>query len=160
LLVLLSGPEPQRTLLENILTREIAHYSGTTTVLRGLPGHDKLIPSTNMIRFYNHLPADQLEHEILNAEFVIARSGYSTLMDMARMGKKCIFIPTPGQSEQEYLAAYWQQKQFAFGLPQKDFNLQKALEQARSFSYKEPVLPANNRLGEIIDHFLHSLSSR
>ncbi|HLG38314.1 MAG TPA: hypothetical protein VI461_01560, partial [Chitinophagaceae bacterium] len=54
LLIILSGPEPQRTILENKIIRDIAHYPGRATVVRGLPGGANLIPSTNQIKFYNH----------------------------------------------------------------------------------------------------------
>src|SRR5687767_10959017 len=64
LLISLSGPEPQRTLLENKIVNEISHYTGTAVIARGLPGASTLIPSTNEIRFYNHLAADELNIEM------------------------------------------------------------------------------------------------
>jgi hypothetical protein len=88
LLILLSGPEPQRSILENKIIAEIAHYNGTATIVRGLPGNPSLVPSTNMIKFYNHLPADELETVMQEAEYVISRSGYSTIMDCDGPAKK------------------------------------------------------------------------
>ena len=73
--------------------------------MRGLPGTTSMIPSTNMIRIYNHLPTDSLNEELHKATYVVCRSGYSTLMDLAALGKNSILVPTPGQTEQEYLAA-------------------------------------------------------
>lgn len=137
LLILLSGPEPQRSLLEEMIIDQISHYPGTATVLRGLPGHPSVIPSTGMIRFFNHLPSEELSSEIQKAEMIISRSGYSTVMDMAMMGKKCILIPTPGQTEQEYLANYLQQKKQAIFFKQDAFQLNKALEAASQFKYHE-----------------------
>jgi uncharacterized protein (TIGR00661 family) len=140
LLFILSGPEPQRSILENKLIPQISRYGGTVTVVRGLPGNASLIPSTNMIRFYNHLPSAELNEEIEKAEYVISRSGYSTIMDLATLQKKSILIPTPGQTEQEYLAAYLYQQQFALTVAQKNFVLAKHLEAARNFTYKFPEL--------------------
>ena len=57
LLVILSGPEPQRSILEEKIIKDISHYNRTATIVRGLPGAAALIPSTNMIKFYNHLSA-------------------------------------------------------------------------------------------------------
>ena len=94
LLIILSGPEPQRSILEDIIVKEIAHYNGTATVIRGLPAASSMIPSTNSIHFYNHLSSDQLTKEMQKAGFVIARCGYSTVMDLISQQKKSILIPT------------------------------------------------------------------
>ena len=135
LLIILSGPEPQRTILENKIIDEIANYPRTATIVRGLPYKADIVPSTNTIRFYNHLSADELNNEAMKAEFIISRSGYSTVMDIAALQKKNILIPTPGQTEQEYLANYLMKKQFAFCVKQNDFSLQKNIEEARRFEY-------------------------
>ena len=135
LLFILSGPEPQRTILENKIIHDVAAYGGTATIVRGLPGHESLIPSTNMLRFYNHLPADALNKEIAQADHVISRSGYSTVMDLAVMNKKSILIPTPGQTEQEYLGKYLMEKKLAYCISQNEFVLEAALERAKQLSY-------------------------
>jgi UDP-N-acetylglucosamine transferase subunit ALG13 len=135
LFISLSGPEPQRTLLENIIINDIGHYNGTATIVRGLPTSISVIPSTNDIRFYNHLPSEEYNRQIEQAEYVISRSGYSTVMDLAALGKKSILIPTPGQTEQEYLADYLLQQKTAYCIPQKEFALKKALEAATKFHY-------------------------
>ena len=135
LLIILSGPEPHRTLLEEKIIGEIAHYNGTATIVRGLPSAENIIPSTNNIRFHNHLPSKILNKEMKKAEFVISRTGYSTVMDIAKMKKKSILIPTPGQPEQEYLASYLSGKRIAFCLNQKDFSLLQTLNEAHLFNY-------------------------
>lgn len=159
LLVLLSGPEPQRSILENKIVREIAHYHGTATIIRGLPVDASIIPSTNMIRFYNHLPASELNKEILEAEYVIGRCGYSTVMDLVTLKKKSILIPTPGQTEQEYLAKYLSQRHIACCIRQKDFSLEKGLKIAREFGYNIPSPESNSNLKELISAFISQLSS-
>lgn len=152
LLILLSGPEPQRSILEDIITSQIAHYNGSATVLRGLPISASMIPSTNTIRFYNHLNAEELGKEMEKASFIIARSGYSTVMDIIKLKKKSILIPTPGQTEQEYLGKYLSEKQIAASYNQKEFSLTKALEQAQDFLYQFPDPDTENNLHKAISN--------
>ena len=154
LLVLLSGPEPQRSLLEELMIREISQYNGSVTLVRGLPGHATHLPSTEMIRCYNHLPAADLQEEMKKASLVIARSGYSTLMDAAILGKKCLFIPTPGQTEQEYLARYCMEKGRALWIPQRQFSLGTALQEAAKFSFREFPAPDPDSLLQAIRSLL------
>jgi hypothetical protein len=156
LFISLSGPEPQRSLLENKIVREISHYNGTATIVRGLPGRNSIIPSTNDIHFYNHLDAAAYATEMESAEYVIGRSGYSTIMDLVTMKKKSILIPTPGQTEQEYLAKYLGHKRIACTLSQKEFTLDTALDRARTFSYDLPQDSAGS-LKENVTALLQSL---
>jgi uncharacterized protein (TIGR00661 family) len=135
LLIILSGPEPQRTIFENKIVDEIINHPGSATIVRGLPGEKNILPSTNTIHFYNHLTAHDLNEEMMKAEFVISRSGYSTVMDIAALQKKIILIPTPGQTEQEYLADHLMKKHFAMCVAQKDFSLLKLIGEARRFDY-------------------------
>ena len=135
LLVVLSGPEPQRSLLEKLILEQIIHYTGTATVVRGLPSSKEVLPSSKDIVFHNHLPTEMMNEEMAKAAFVISRSGYSTIMDIAAMKKKSILIPTPGQTEQEYLADYLMKKQFSYCISQREFSLQQSIEKAKSFQY-------------------------
>lgn len=136
LLIMLSGPEPQRTMLENKIIDEVVNYNGTATIARGLPVERNIIPSTNTIHFHNHLSSEELNNEAMKAELIIGRSGYSTVMDIAALQKKSILIPTPGQTEQEYLAAHLMKKQFAFCINQNELSLLKNIEEARRFNYR------------------------
>lgn len=135
LLIVISGPEPHRSLLENKIVEQLELYKGTVTVVRGIPSSNEVLSSSENIVFYNHLPSELLNEEMARAEFVISRSGYSTIMDIAALKKKSILIPTPGQTEQEYLASYLMKKQFAYCVSQKEFSLQQSLEKAKSFQY-------------------------
>jgi len=157
LLFILSGPEPQRTILENKIINEVSHYPGTVTIVRGLPGKASILPSTGMIRIYNHLSSEELNKEMGLAEFVISRSGYSTVMDMVSLGKKSILVPTPGQSEQIYLGGYLHEKKIAMAVPQNHFALQSALEKDRKFQYQLPVQPGPSLLEKTVTDFLQSL---
>jgi len=157
LLIVLSGPEPQRSILENKIIGEISNYNGTATVVRGLPGNQTFIPSTNKIKFYNHLSSVELYNEMKTAEFVVSRSGYSTIMDVMALQKKSILIPTPGQTEQEYLADYCMKKQVALCFKQQLFSLEKALLQAKKFDYKFTVYPTGNNLKKAIHSLLEKI---
>jgi len=143
ILFILSGPEPQRSLLEDKIINDVSHYQGTATIVRGLPSSLSAIPSTRMIKVFNHLPARELRQEIESAELVIGRSGYSTIMDLVSLQKKAILIPTPGQTEQEYLARYLHQRHIAFTVAQKDFFLDGTLEAAKQFHYQVPAFPGS-----------------
>lgn len=157
LFISLSGPEPQRTVLENIIINDIVTYKGTATIVRGLPGHAKLILSTNDIKFYNHLPTEEYNKEMEMAEYVISRSGYSTVMDILSLRKKSILIPTPGQTEQEYLGKYLMQKKIAFNVVQKKFSLDTALQNAKSFEYFIRYNIDSSALSNAVSSFLEKL---
>ncbi|HSZ85117.1 MAG TPA: glycosyltransferase [Puia sp.] len=136
LLIILSGPEPQRTILEKILLNQLQSHPGKVTMVRGVPDK-KEKPANSNITVYNHLPTTELNKIICESEFVICRSGYSSIMDIVKLEKKSIVIPTPGQTEQEYLADYLFRKKIVFSAQQKDFLLNDALNNARKFCYKK-----------------------
>ncbi len=158
LLMLLSGPEPQRTLLENILITGLGDHNGTATVVRGLPGDHSLIPSTNRNHFYNHLPAAALNKEMQEASLIICRSGYSSIMDAMALEKKCILIPTPGQTEQEYLGQTLMEKKIALTIQQKEFSLARALDLAASFNYAIPPAVNSPGLSKAVAALFHQVA--
>ncbi len=126
LLILLSGPEPQRTILE-IKLKDQAFQSGLNTViLQGRTEESHQIKMGNVVIF-SHLPDERFAGMIVKAKTIICRPGYSSLMDLAWFGKRAVFIPTPGQTEQEFLAESLKQKGLYYYQNQKEFNLQKAL---------------------------------
>ncbi|GIV37764.1 MAG: glycosyl transferase [Cyclobacteriaceae bacterium] len=99
----LSGPEPQRSLLESGLRRQFEQNRLHTLLVRGI-GTGSHIVACNGFDVVDFLPAGQLNAYMLHAGLVVARSGYSTVMDLCRLNRKALLIPTPGQPEQEYLA--------------------------------------------------------
>ncbi|ULC60057.1 glycosyltransferase [Flaviramulus sp. BrNp1-15] len=104
LMVLLSGPEPQRTLLEKKLFLELKNFSGKVLFVKGLMENEQTIQVIGNITIYNYMTSTLLEKSLNESAVVISRSGYTTVMDLAKLNKKAFFIPTPGQFEQEYLA--------------------------------------------------------
>jgi len=104
LMVLLSGPEPERTQLQEKLIKELKNYNGTVVFIKGNVEEVETATQKGSITFYNFMTTDNLEQAINESEIILCRPGYSTIMDLAKMGKKAFFIPTPGLEEQEYLA--------------------------------------------------------
>ena len=154
LLIILSGPEPQRSIFENMIIHQISTLDVSATVLRGLPSSNTLIPSTDSIHFHNHLSSEELNKAMEVADFVISRSGYSTLMEAMALKKKCILVPTPGQTEQEYLAKYFAEMQYSIYSSQKNFSIIKMLRSAENFSYRFPSTDSKNNLKELMRRFL------
>ena len=107
-LILLSGEEPQRTLLEKILIKSFTKSNKKIVLVRGSNSKFEIINSSK-ITYFDFAFGNELQNLILKSDTIICRSGYSTLMDLYLLKKnKIILIPTPGQTEQIYLATYWQ----------------------------------------------------
>lgn len=158
LLVLISGPEPQRSNLEKLILDQIKSLQITALIVSGKPGtpqNEQVAPGVTQI---NHLNASELNDAMLASDIVLSRSGYTTLMDLAKLNKKAILIPTPGQSEQVYLGEYLMEKGYFYSLPQEQFNLKTALEGAarfpfRSFHHDQDM----NQYKQVIQQFIQSL---
>jgi uncharacterized protein (TIGR00661 family) len=150
LLVLLSGPEPQRTMLEELLLRQLANYKGPVVLVRGLPGEAELLSTPTNVTVFNHLPAETLRHTIRSASYVIARCGYSTIMDLAVLQKKSILIPTPGQTEQSYLSQHLMNRRLALCFTQDKFKLLPALALAENFPYQPFATDGHSHLASAV----------
>lgn len=133
LIVVLSGPEPQRSIFENIILSELTSYKGSTILVRGLPEHQNQLKVNNNIQVYHYLPADELSKKIQQSNMVLTRAGYTTIMDLAVLQQKAILVATPGQAEQEYLAKNLKQKQVFYSCGQENFNLEKSIGEAERF---------------------------
>lgn len=127
--VVLSGPEPQRTIFEKKIIQQENEFDGITAIVRGLPQGNETLPFTNpLITCFNHLPADELSELMQQAELVISRSGYSTIMDLITIQQKAVLVPTPGQTEQEYLAKYLAEKKLFNTVSQERFSIKAIAE--------------------------------
>jgi uncharacterized protein (TIGR00661 family) len=156
-LVLLSGPEPQRTLLEEKILQQAQLFKNPMLVVRGLPGHTGLPQVPYHVTITNHLPTATLQQAIESAQFVISRCGYSTVMDMMTLQKKCIFIPTPAQTEQLYLAQHLMKSNHALCIPQSKFQLATAVELASAFPYRFPAIESGDVLQTAVEALLQQL---
>jgi UDP-N-acetylglucosamine transferase subunit ALG13 len=159
LLILLSGPEPQRTEFEDILFKQIAGSTLQTTVVRGLPGIYSSVPHTkDGVKIYNHLPSADLNELMDESEFIIARSGYSTIMDLIRIRKNAILVPTAGQTEQEYLGIYMKEKRWMYSIAQKNFSLDNALNAFRKMEKHLPQIQ-HSELHDAVKELLMKVSA-
>jgi len=103
---MVSGPEPQRTVFENRLLQQLPVKGRKCLLIRGIPGENTITTLRQNLDIADHLPAQRLQSILKSQPVVICRSGYSTLMDLAFTGNKALLVPTPGQTEQEYLASH------------------------------------------------------
>jgi len=161
LTILLSGPEPQRTILEETIFQQLQFFSGKVLFIRGLPQQNhSALQSYPHITVHDHLPAAELQHKLSSSKLIICRSGYTTLMDLMKLGKKAFLVPTPGQPEQEYLAQYMQGQSYFPFHQQKGFDLLSAIKIADAFPYQLPFTEADfevyqKRIDELLKNKLH-----
>lgn len=128
LLVVLSGPEPQRTMLEEKLLEDLILYQGKILFVKGKIENEQKISQQNQFTIYNFMTSVELEKAFNESKLVLCRSGYTTVMDLAKLSKKAFFIPTPGQYEQEYLAKKYKSEGIAPMRKQHKFKLSKLAE--------------------------------
>ncbi len=140
ILILLSGPEPQRSLLEEKILDQIKDIDEQFLVVRGLPNEKHQPVNTSNIQFENHLTTDALSSTLSDAKLVICRSGYSSIMDLLKFRKKAVLIPTPGQTEQLYLAKLMKDKNWFCTEQQHDFDLTHAIPQCLASKQVVPSL--------------------
>jgi len=111
ILCILSGPEPQRTKLENIIIKQSSTVKRQIVIIGGKPQEDKAQYDIGNVKYFNHLQDDEMAVYIQNASLIISRSGYSSIMDYNTLGCRQLFlIPTPAQTEQIYLAKLLKEK--------------------------------------------------
>lgn len=144
ILAVVSGPEPQRTLFERILRNQMAGLPGTRVLVRGLPGAVPAASPTlssiarGKLTEFDHLSGAELAGLFAAAGMVVARSGYTTVMELAGLGARAaLMVPTPGQSEQEYLADHLERSGAAIRMDQHSIDLRlarKRLEGLPGFS--------------------------
>lgn len=133
LLVSISGPEPQRSILEEIVLRDIEAIEGEKVVLLGRSEESRLIRESTGLKIYSHLPREQMNTLLNRAKMILSRPGYTTVMELAELGKKALFIPTPGQTEQEYLAGRLRDQNQFYSVKQQKLILKEDLEKAGGF---------------------------
>lgn len=149
LMAILSGPEPQRTIFENIVLKQVHHLKLKAVVVRGLADREEHRAEGD-VEIYSHLETKTMKEKILASEIIFARSGYSTIMDLAVLGKKAILVPTPGQTEQEYLAEY--HSRHFYTMKQNAIDLRSALS---SESIQRIPLDGKESIKNTVRNFLN-----
>ena len=123
LMILLSGPEPQRSLLEEKLLKEYKRFTGKVLFVRGKVENKQEHLRCKNADIYNFMVSSELEIAFNESELILCRSGYTTLMDLAKLEKKAFLIPTPGQYEQVYLSVRMKNLGIAPSCSQDDFSI-------------------------------------
>ncbi|MEP7128904.1 MAG: glycosyltransferase [Chitinophagales bacterium] len=167
LLILLSGPEPQRTLLEKLLIKQLFQTENELIprrpdqklkvfLVRGIAeGSNQPINISENFTRVDYLLTEELNNAILSSDVIISRPGYTTIMDLAILGSKAIFIPTPGQTEQEYLADYFKRRGIYYSEGQQEFNIKRAMEQIKN--YTVPSLEYDKRYRKRLSNWMEDL---
>ncbi len=155
IMVVASGPEPQRSLFERVVASEIACSGYSVVFVRGMAKTQFPIEIKHNWQVFNHLDTSEMLNCLVGSKHIICRSGYSSIMDLATLGLTAILIPTPGQSEQEYLAEYLSANGYFYSIKQKDFSLDKAMRCGANS--KMPKTQANSLLKRAIDKLQQKL---
>jgi len=124
LMIILSGPEPQRGLLEAHLTEEVKRFDGKVVFIKGIIESEQVKEQIENVTYYNFMKTRQLEQTFNESKKVLCRSGYTTIMDLVKLNKKAFFIPTPGQYEQIYLAEKLQEEGLVPYATQENFKIE------------------------------------
>lgn len=154
ILVIISGPEPQRTIFEAKCRKEAEATGLKTIIVQGQP-HLNNDFTFNNIRLVSHLNEEELASAICNSTYIVCRSGYSTLMDLAHLQKNALCIPTPAQTEQEYLAKYLAEKELMVTQSQFDLDFDTAF--LRLNHLKQFDIPKINLLKTNIERICRKL---
>ena len=153
----ISGPEPQRTHFEHMVVKQLSVMNGEFAIVRGKPDADDLIKQEGNLTIFPYCTRAQLSAILAQTDVVIARSGYTTLMDLAMTGHKAILCPTPGQYEQIYLADRLANLNQCIYLRQENLNLGKALteiENVKPIGHDAPTVEED--CTERLIHLMHA----
>jgi uncharacterized protein (TIGR00661 family) len=154
-LVSISGPKVTKDALKQVILGQIGGLSGKKIVLLGDPGTDleEKLDGDTLIK--SHATRHEMADLMNRAKFVITRSGYTTVMELAELGKKDIlFVPTPGQTEQEYLSAYYEQMGWVHSASQKELDLIADVARARTMKGFPPVSGSSENVGRLYDQVI------
>jgi len=153
-LISISGPEPQRTMLEEKLLPHVKDLNGKTIITLGkTESIDKL--NRKGIETYSFLPKDKRQEFLNRTKLVISRSGYSTILDLAVIGTKALMIPTPGQVEQEYLSKYHNKKNTFYSINQDKIDIKNDIEIAK----KTTGVKRECNVDKTVENILHIVTS-
>lgn len=156
IIVVLSGPEPQRTKLQAILIHQLRALPVSVLLVAGKT-EDTSSYRDNNIEVVPYLTSYTLNEAIAKSKYVICRSGYSSIMDLACMGKQALLIPTPGQTEQELLAKQLHQANICPMQNQSEIDLKKGLEEMDNYSGFDASIYNNDIFSPILKDWLADL---
>jgi UDP:flavonoid glycosyltransferase YjiC (YdhE family) len=133
IVAIISGPEPQRSIFEDMVTLQLRELNLPSLIISGKPesAYNKIIE--NNLTIVPYMATEELKSLLISSSLVICRSGYSSIMDLSKLGIKALFVPTPGQTEQLYLAGILQLEGVALWRTQKELNLGTDIAEAQKY---------------------------
>jgi UDP:flavonoid glycosyltransferase YjiC (YdhE family) len=151
--IILSGPEPQRSIFRRKILQALKDSEITTVVLEGRPDKDLSGRKDGNFLFFPHLPASEMKELLITSKFIVSRSGYTTIMDLVCLNRSALLVPTPGQTEQEYLAEYLAGKGWFITVTQKNITSNLQLSD-RPPNFPDSIIKESSIL---LGHFLDEL---
>jgi len=129
LIVILSGPEPQRTYWEEQIIEQAQQLPFDCLIVGGKPKTQEKKQLAANVDWQSFMNEKELQAAILESKVVVARSGYSTIMDLVALEcDRVLLVPTPGQTEQEYLAKRFAEMGIFACQTQENFSLAKGVD--------------------------------
>jgi len=132
LFISISGPDPPRAQMEALILGHVRELDmGRIVVTLGKPEARGVQSLTDRVTVYGFLDRAGQQEMLNRAKMVVCRSGYTTMMELAELRKRALIIPTPGQTEQEYLGRYCRERGFFHSVSQYELDLVRDVEIAR-----------------------------
>jgi UDP-N-acetylglucosamine:LPS N-acetylglucosamine transferase len=153
--LILSGPEPQRSIFRQKLVDILKKREPLTVILEGKPGNLTEVTKSGNIISYNHLPSNEMQDIISESESIISRPGYTSVMELISLNCSALLIPTPGQTEQEYLAGYLSAKGWFTTVSQKNLNAGLTLPPKKALCQGEIIDESNKLLEKALNELLN-----
>jgi glycosyltransferase involved in cell wall biosynthesis len=154
-----SGVEPARTQFEQQLREALLQIPGQHMMILGKPSAEQKTWTEGNIEFHTHLATNDFAEAVKRADFVVSRGGYSTVMDMAELGAKCIFVPTPGQFEQIVLAHDLSKAGYAVEIPADELSAE-TLASAFEKSVEMPKVEKQHLLHDAVENVVRKFKER
>lgn len=126
-----SGPEPQRSAFERLVLEQLEGFEGRAIISLGKKAETKVLGN---IEIRGLTGKKEREDLLSRSKVVISRSGYSTIMDMCALGRRSLLVPTPGQTEQEYLAQYHMSRGSYFCVSENDLDVRNQIGEVSSWN--------------------------
>lgn len=152
----ISGAEPQRTYLERLVLQQApALRDRRVVVTLGRPDLPYERREQGRLTVHTYLDRERQQNMLNRSRLIVTRSGYTTLMELAELGKRALLIPTVGQSEQEYLAEYHHRHGHAYAVRQSQLDLARDVVLAE----RSQGLPRVHPTRESIRRFLTAIAA-
>lgn len=131
---ILSGPEPQRSIFEKEVLKELNSIQAPTAMVSGVISDQAPDYTTSTMDHFSYLTSQKINELICSSKYILFRGGYTSVMDLAKLGKKGICVPTPGQTEQEYLTKIYEENHYFPRYEQGKLNLKEALQKIDQYT--------------------------